>query len=204
MPPPPLQDALPLLRKWLKEALRQEGVQPSLRSKAGSVPVSELLALVADLSGSAPDFADFSDSPGGSGGGIVPSIEGGVALAAPIGEAETGLDGHVANGGEGHAVMTRGNGGGSAALRHRGLLSLSAAVASAASGPYAVRWEAAAALERQVLALMVQVGSGGGGGGGGCCAMCDQRVTKAAAIGNYAFYPTCVCRPGTLKGCTKL
>ena len=43
------KDVLPLLRKWLKEALKQEGLQPSQRSKAGSVTPDEIKGLVNDL-----------------------------------------------------------------------------------------------------------------------------------------------------------
>ena len=43
------------------------------------------------------------------------------------------------------------------ALRHRGLIALSQAVAEAASGPSGRRWEAASALEKQLLGMMVQV-----------------------------------------------
>lgn len=37
------------VRKWLKDGLRQEGLAPSVRSKAGAVPPSELKTLATDL-----------------------------------------------------------------------------------------------------------------------------------------------------------
>eukprot|EP00798_Chlamydomonas_sp_ICE-L_P013375 gene13375-19220_t len=43
------KDALLLLRKWLKEGLRHEKIQPSVRSKAGSVQAAELAGLAQDL-----------------------------------------------------------------------------------------------------------------------------------------------------------
>jgi len=43
------QDAAVLVRKWLKQALSNERLSPSVRSRAGAVPASELQALAEDL-----------------------------------------------------------------------------------------------------------------------------------------------------------
>mmetsp|Transcript_28477 Transcript_28477/g.62680 ORF Transcript_28477/g.62680 Transcript_28477/m.62680 type:complete len:773 (+) Transcript_28477:171-2489(+) len=45
------KDALLLLRKWAKDALRQEKLSPSVRSKAGAVTAAELRGLTEDLLG---------------------------------------------------------------------------------------------------------------------------------------------------------
>lgn len=60
---------------------RQEKLQPSVRSKAGAVPVSELSALVSDLisaeAGASPDL------PGGAGKGEGSEAEAGMAAVVP-------------------------------------------------------------------------------------------------------------------------
>ncbi|GAX79315.1 hypothetical protein CEUSTIGMA_g6756.t1 [Chlamydomonas eustigma] len=110
------KDVLPLLRKWLKEALRHENRNPSVRSKAGSVPLSELSVLITDLASIHSDTTPTVDSRDG------------------------------------------GQRGRSTALRYKGLLALTVSVLQAAEGPLAVRWEASAALEKQLLLMMVQAG----------------------------------------------
>ena len=44
-----MQDAAVLVRKWLKQALSSEKLQPSVRSRAGAVPAAELQALAEDI-----------------------------------------------------------------------------------------------------------------------------------------------------------
>jgi hypothetical protein len=46
----PLQDAAALVRKWLKQALAAEHIQPRTRSRAGPVQAAELQSLVEELS----------------------------------------------------------------------------------------------------------------------------------------------------------
>uniref|UniRef100_A0A7R9YUY3 Uncharacterized protein n=1 Tax=Chlamydomonas euryale TaxID=1486919 RepID=A0A7R9YUY3_9CHLO len=104
------KDALQLLRKWLKEALRSEGLAPSVRSKAG---VAELLPEINSL------IADLASTQGGVGAG-------------------------------------------STAVRQRGVLALASAVASSMASPRSDRWQAAAALERTALMMMVQAGDTSG------------------------------------------
>ena len=117
------KDALQLLRKWLKEGLRAERLTASVRSRAGVVPVSELQALIGDLSGTA-----------------APGAMGAVADAGAA-ETEAGAAAGAAAG------AGAGEGEGRRLLRHRGLLSLAAAVAEASAGPLAPRWEAAGGLK---------------------------------------------------------
>lgn len=115
------KDALQLLRKWLKEGLRAERLTASVRSRAGVVPVSELQALIGDLTG--------TTTPGAAG------VEAGAA-ETEAGAATGAAAGAGAGEGEGRRL-----------LRHRGLLSLAAAVAEASAGPLAPRWEAAGGLK---------------------------------------------------------
>ncbi|EFJ44105.1 hypothetical protein VOLCADRAFT_95747 [Volvox carteri f. nagariensis] len=68
-----------------------------------------------------------------------------------------------------------------ACSRQRGVAALGLALADVMTAPAAAEWEAAAGLERGVLAALAGDGSGGGGGGGGCDAAMQVLLDAVGA-----------------------